>query len=217
LKLEKGSITFLFGPSGSGKSTLLNCISGILGIDSGSIEYKSNQSNRDLSLSSTDFSKIYPAITSVSQNYSLWPHLTNHQNITLSKKIDDKIDFLSFAKDLKIDNILDKYPYECSGGEQQRVAFLRHIALNPKLLILDEVTSALDVEQIEILSNILLKLKKKGMTILIVTHLLSFVRNIGDYFYFMDKGKIIEQGTQSDFRNPKTERLQKFLSLYRIE
>lgn len=209
--LFQSNITFLIGPSGCGKSTFLNCLSGSLKLDEGEIYFdKTLIANNQIDL----FNDVYPNITSVSQGYTLWPHLTNLQNITLSKHSGNIDEIYNYAERFKISKILNKYPYECSGGERQRISLLRHIALKPKVLLLDEITSALDVEQIQVLSDILLELKERATSIFFITHLLSLVPKIGNDFIFVDNGLIVEKGLAKDFTKPKTERLESFLNIY---
>lgn len=212
-KVYSSKITFLVGPSGGGKSTFLKCLTGIENLDMGEVIFENELiANKNLNL----FDKFYPQITAVSQGYSLWPHLTNIQNITLSRHIMDVKVIKNYAKRFKVLDLLNKYPYECSGGEMQRIALIRHIALRPKILFLDEITSALDVEQIQVLEDILIELKNEGMSIFIITHSLSLVTKIGDYFIFMDEGKIIEHGDSRDFLYPTNERFKLFLKAYGI-
>ena len=122
--------------------------------------------------------------------------------------------FNEIVQALKIDTILSKFPNECSGGEKQRVALARQILLQPKYLLLDEITSALDVEMEISLANILIALKNAGAGILLVTHMIGLAKKVSDNFYFMDKGRIVDQGDISILSNPQTERLSKFLQIY---
>lgn len=209
ISFAKGKVTAIIGPSGSGKTSLMNCLSGVNSISEGQI-YFEDKIIADSSYS--DFEKIYPKVTAVFQGFTLWPHLSNIDNIQLSKYCISKELIDKYAKLLNVESILSKYPGNCSGGEQQRIALLRHIALNPKVIFLDEITSALDVEQIESLSNLLKELKSNGMTIVLITHLLSFAEIVADVFYFIDKGKVCEYGQIEFLKKPCTERLKKFLS-----
>lgn len=158
----------------------------------------------------------YPLVTIVFQGLFLFPHLTNRENISLPlkelKKSNPNFDRL--IDNLMIRDILDKYPNECSGGEKQRVALARQILLEPKYLLLDEITSALDIETVNTVAEILCELKEKGTGILLVTHMINFAKRISDNFYFMDKGRIIEFGNIATIANPQTARLKKFLEIY---
>ena len=211
IDINKKEIVSLIGPSGSGKTTLLKCMAGLLPIDSGEVRFKGKIISQD----EKKYKSIYPKITAVTQGFTLWPHLTNLENITISKHSisKEKIDY--YSELLGVHNLLKKYPYECSGGEQQRISLLRHIALNPDILLLDEITSALDVEQIDIISKLLIQLKNNGMGIFIITHLISFASK-GDVFYFLDKGVIKEFGNSNQLLSPQTKRMKKFLSVYSI-
>jgi len=115
---------------------------------------------------------------------------------------------------LKIRKILKKYPNECSGGEKQRVALARQILLEPQYLMLDEITSALDLETVNTVAEILVELRNKGVGILLVTHMINLAKMIGNDFYFVDKGAMIESGNITQMQNPETERLNKFLHIY---
>lgn len=209
INFTKGTVTAIIGPSGSGKTTLMNCLSGTKSVSEGEIYFEGNlAANSHYS----NFENIYPKVTAVFQGFTLWPHLSNIENIQLSKYCVSKELIDKYAKLLNVESILSKYPGNCSGGEQQRIALLRHIALNPEVIILDEITSALDVEQIESLSNLLKELKSNGMTIVLITHLLSFAEIVADAFYFIDKGEVCEYGQIEFLKKPRSERLKKFLS-----
>ena len=215
INIEPNKITSLIGPSGSGKSSLLSCCallsnpnSGIVKLDNNVFQFKTG---------SEVYKEFpYPYVSVVFQGLFLWPHLTNDENIklALNKKSDSNNLFNEIVQALKIDTILSKFPNECSGGEKQRVALARQILLQPKYLLLDEITSALDVEMEISLANILIALKNAGAGILLVTHMIGLVKKVSDNFYFMDKGRIVDQGDISILSNPQTERLSKFLQIY---
>jgi ABC-type polar amino acid transport system ATPase subunit len=191
-KFEAGTITALIGPSGSGKSTLLRALSGLEMPEAGEV------------------SEIpYPELTIVFQQLFLWPHLTIRENIELplkGKKADEII------AQLKIAEFVDRYPNEVSLGQRQLGAFARAIALKPKYLLLDEITSALDVEYIKLVLNIIRDLKKQGVCIIMVSHLLTFVKTGAEQVIFMEKGRVVEQGSPEIMANPHTARLKEFLS-----
>lgn len=212
ITIEPGKITSLIGPSGSGKTTLLRVLSMLDLPDSGSIVLD-NQNYRF----PEDKNKMitpWPKISVVFQQLFLWPHLTLRQNILLplknnidKKLIDELIDVL------QMEEFIDRHPNQVSIGQRQRVAIARAIALKPNYLLLDEITSALDIEQVNAVLNYLLKLKERGMGILIVSHLLNFAENASDYIVFLDNGEILETGSKDILQNPKHPRIQKFLSI----
>lgn len=215
ISLEPGAITALIGPSGSGKSSLLSCLSlltnptkGIVSLEERKFEFNSGKENY------SDFP--YPDVTVVFQGLFLWPHLTNRENVLLPLHGKEKNveEFNNLVERLGVKKVLDKFPNDCSGGEKQRIAFIRQVLLRPKYLLLDEITSALDLEQVKILSELLLDLKEKGTGILLVTHMINLAKNIADDVYFLDNGEMIEHGKTEILTTPKTERLNKFLQIY---
>lgn len=211
ISLEEGQIISIIGSSGGGKTSLLSSLSLIDPPTSGIIEiddYKYKFPNKGIK------NYPYPKLSMVFQGLFLWPHLTNRKNIELPNPNLDLKEMDRLIKLLKCENILDKFPNECSGGEKQRIALIRQIMLNPKYLLLDEITSALDIEQVSIVSNILLDLKNKQKGIIIVTHMINLAKNISDIVYFIDKGYVIESGNTEIFLNPKTDRLKQFLQVY---
>ena len=215
IKVECSKISCLIGPSGSGKSTIISCLSLLTNPSKGIVlvDGKEYSFNND-GICYKDFP--YPLVTVVFQGLFLFPHLTNEKNILLplmEKKITlDNFDLL--IEILNIKDILKKYPNECSGGERQRVALARQILLKPKYLLLDEVTSALDLETVNTVASILIDLKNNGTGILLATHMLNLAKNIGDDFYFIDKGELVEYGNVSQLSNPLTDRLKKFIKIY---
>ena len=154
LKIEPSKITCLIGPSGSGKSTILSCLSLLTNPSKGVIKVDEQIFSVESGWNSAD-SFPYPAVTVVFQGLFLWPHLTNESNILLPLKELGKSprEFDSIVDQLKIKEVLHKYPNECSGGEKQRVALARQILLEPKYLLLDEITSALDLETVNDVAN----------------------------------------------------------------
>lgn len=215
LKVEPSKITCLIGPSGCGKSTALSCLSlltnpnkGIVSVDGQEFNFNNGKNGYK--------NFPYPKVSVVFQGLFLFPHLTNEINILLPLK-EQRItapDFDSIIDMLNIREVLKKFPNECSGGEKQRVALARQILLKPKYLLLDEVTSALDVETVNTVANILTVLKNNGTGILLVTHMINLAKKISDDFYFIDKGVMIEEGNIEQLKKPQTERLNKFLQIY---
>ena len=215
LKIEPSKITCLIGPSGSGKSTILSCLSLLTNPSKGIIKVDEKKFSSESGWNSAN-SFPYPMVTVVFQGLFLWPHLTNENNILLPLKELGKLphEFDSIVDQLKIREVLRKYPNECSGGEQQRVALARQILLEPKYLLLDEITSALDLETVSDVANILRKLRDKGTGILLITHMINLAKTICDDFYFLDKGVLIESGDIKNLNTPRTERLNNFLKFY---
>lgn len=226
LDVEEGKTVVIIGPSGSGKSTFLRCLNLLIKPDKGRIIFD----GIDITSKNIDINKIRQEIGFVFQNYNLFTHLTVIDNITLGltkvKKI-DKYEAKKIAKEALLsvgitENLWNKYPAQLSGGQQQRVAIARAIAMNPKLLLLDEPTSALDPELTVEVLNVLEKLSKKRMTMIIVTHELGFAMKVADEIVFMDNGRIIEKGSpEKILLNPERERTRLFISklieLYKIE
>lgn len=215
IKVQPSKITCLIGPSGSGKSTALSCLSLLAKPTKGIVSVDGQEFNFDNG--KNEYKNFpYPKVTVVFQGLFLFPHLTNETNILLPLKEQNKksSDFDALIDKLNIREVLKKYPNECSGGEKQRVALARQILLEPKYLLLDEVTSALDLETVNTVAKILTELKKKGTGILLITHMINLAKSISDDFYFFDKGVMIEEGNIEQLKNPQTERLNKFLQIY---
>lgn len=214
LKVEKGEKIIIIGPSGSGKSTFLRTLNLLETIDSGEIILENNRIN-----TKTNIDQYRQNIGMVFQSFNLFNNLTVKENIMLAPvtlKIKTKEEAEKQAKELlKKINLKDKankYPNQLSGGEKQRVAIVRALAMNPKVMLFDEPTSALDPEMVSEVLNLMKELAKSGMTMIIVTHEMGFAKEIGSKIVFMDKGKIIEEGSSKEiFESPKSSRLKKFL------
>jgi ABC-type polar amino acid transport system ATPase subunit len=165
----------------------------------------------------------WPALTVVFQQLFLWPHLTLRRNITLPlEKLSARSSGAAEEADQEVDELLelfemsehaDRYPNEVSLGQRQRAAFIRAVVLHPKYLLLDEITSALDVEHVSKILEHLKVLRERGTGILLVTHLIGFAKSAADQIIFMENGRIVESGDKSLLTTPKNERLMKFLSL----
>ncbi|MBR9698931.1 amino acid ABC transporter ATP-binding protein [Candidatus Woesearchaeota archaeon] len=200
--LKKGEVLVLVGPSGCGKTTLLRCIKGLEQATKGSVTFEGR--NEEIGM--------------VFQDFNVWSHLTVLENLMIAPQIVQKrkkmeVHKKSFAALEKI-GLLDKlnhYPHQMSGGQKQRVAIARSLVMNPKLLLLDEVTSSLDPELVNGIQDTIKNLAQDGMTMILVTHNLKFAREVGDKFIFLDKGESIEQGGKEIFENPKNERTKEFL------
>ncbi|MSU60528.1 MAG: amino acid ABC transporter ATP-binding protein [Candidatus Staskawiczbacteria bacterium] len=211
IAVEPGKITSLIGPSGSGKTTLLRVLSMLDLPDSGSIalDDKNYQFPRD-----KEILGVWPKISVVFQQLFLWPHLTLRQNILLPLKNNvDKTYIEELIDVLEMREFIDRHPNQASIGQRQRVAIARALALKPQYLLLDEITSSLDVEQVDAVLKYLIKLKDRGMGILIVTHLLNFAQRASDKIVFLDEGGVIETGGKEILENPSHPRIQKFLSI----
>jgi len=216
LTVYEGEVVVVIGPSGSGKSTLLRCINFLEKSESGQIYFdKELVEHKEIAIN-----KMRQSVGMVFQHFYLFPHMTVLGNIiegpTQVKKM-KKQEAISFAEELldKVE-LLDKkdfYPAMLSGGQKQRVAIARALAMKPKLMLFDEPTSALDPELVGDVLNVMKQLAKEGMTMLVVTHEMSFAKEVADRIIFMDEGKIVEEGKpDSFFINPKNPRVQEFLS-----
>lgn len=215
LEIDAGQMLALIGPSGAGKSTLLRCLALLDPADSGAILI--DDLNVTFPHPQTELPHPWPLITAVFQQLYLWPHRTIRDNLLL---VASNLERFSVAKDLnplieklKLGKFIDRYPGECSVGERQRAALARAMILRPKYLLLDEVTSALDIEHIGTVITQLMELKSAGTGIIAVTHSLNFARHCADKICFMDGGRIIEQGTADILVHPQKERLKRFVSV----
>ena len=216
LAVERGRVVALIGRSGSGKSTLLRCINGLEPIDSGSIEVE----GRGLSRREADLRALRQEVGIVFQGYNLFPHLTVERNITLAPTLVRKMpagEARTVAERvLATVGLADKinaYPEQLSGGQQQRVAIARSLAMAPKVMLFDEVTSALDPELKEEVLRVMEGLAADGMTMICVTHEMSFARRVADEVVFMHEGRIHEQGPPARlFVEPATPELSQFVA-----
>jgi polar amino acid transport system ATP-binding protein len=211
-----GEKVVIIGPSGSGKSTLLRSINKLEMIDKGSIIVD----GYDLYDKKTDINKVREEVGMVFQAFNVFPHKTVIENLTLAQTVvrkRSKEDAKNIAVGLlgKV-GILEKadiYPAKLSGGQQQRVAIARALAMQPKLMLFDEPTSALDPEMIGEVLDVMVRLAREGMTMIVVTHEMGFAREVADRVVLMDEGKILEEGTPEHFfKNPEHERTKQFLS-----
>ena len=216
LNVLDGEKLVLIGPSGSGKSTLLRSINQLEKIDHGRIVVD----GIDISDPETDINKVREEIGMVFQSFNVFPHKTVLDNVNLaqlvvrkrSKKEASEISRELLNKVGIIDKV-DEYPDKLSGGQQQRVAIARALAMKPKIMLFDEPTSALDPEMIGEVLDVMIKLAKEGITMIVVTHEMGFAREVADRVIFMDYGAIIEEGTPEHFfKNPTQERTKLFLN-----
>lgn len=212
---EAGKCYGLIGSSGCGKTTLIKLISQISTVNSGQICYK-GLTNIPLKESS---SPVYPILTTVFQDFKLFPHLSVYENIILplitNNLMIDENEIIALFSYFNLTSILKSKPFEISTGQRQRVAFIRAVLLKPKILLLDEITSALDIESIQLIINYLNKLKNEGTMLIIATHSISFCKKICDNYLFIDRGELNSFGEIKDIENLHlSERLKKFLNSY---
>ncbi len=214
--VKRGEVLVIIGPSGSGKSTLLRCINMLERPDSGSIIVDGfPMMHRD-----TDINIVRAEVGIVFQQFNLFPHLTVLENIMLAQRIvrKRKNDEAKENAERQLNYVgipekAEAFPHELSGGQQQRVAIARALAMNPKIMLFDEPTSALDPEMIKEVLDVMVALAKGGMTMVVVSHEMGFVRAAAHRIVFMDQGRIIEEGTSEEFfKNPHEERTRAFLS-----
>lgn len=215
LDLHKGEVVVLLGPSGCGKSTLLRCINGLEDKQGGTITMQGvGEFGKDLS-----WEQSRQKVGMVFQSYELFAHLNVIENILLGplkaqkrsrEEVEAQADLL-----LKRVGLFDRkaaFPRELSGGQKQRIAIVRALCMNPEVILLDEITAALDPEMVREVLDVVLELADEGMSMLIVTHEMGFAEKVADRIVFIDKGEIIEQSSpQEFFKAPKTERAKQFL------
>ncbi len=216
VQFTPGTISAIIGPSGTGKSTFLRVLSLLEPADSGSIQID----GKDVCFPQAEDTEPvhpWPRLTTVFQQLFLWPHLTIRQNICLPVRKTDRVApgglVDQVMRDLLVTEFADRYPNQVSQGQRQRAAIARAIALKPAYLLLDEITSALDVEHVGIVLDYLQRLRDEGVAIVLITHLIGFARDAADQVVFMEHGRIEEFGTASILAEPQTARLADFLSL----
>ncbi|MFF2092655.1 amino acid ABC transporter ATP-binding protein [Paenibacillus sp. NPDC058174] len=222
LEVRQGEIVVLLGPSGSGKSTLLRCLNGLETLTKGAVEIngvrlEAGMKNRAFK---ANLLQIRKHTGMVFQQFNLYPHKTALGNVIESLLIVKKMPRtqaeqlgMKMLERVGLADKRDAYPSKLSGGQQQRVAIARALAMEPDILLFDEPTSALDPELVGEVLDVMRMLAKEGMTMLVVTHEMSFARNVANRVLFMDGGVIVEEGEpDSFFRQPQTERAQRFLN-----
>jgi polar amino acid transport system ATP-binding protein len=216
LNVMKGEVICIIGPSGSGKSTLIRCINALNDIQSGSILVE-GQEVHDPKLDKLELRK---KVGMVFQQYNLFPHKTALQNIMMApvkvlKQPPDQVRerARTLLKKVRLEGKEDAYPGELSGGQQQRVAIARALAMNPDVMLFDEVTAALDPETVKEVLVTIKDLAAEGMTCILVTHEMGFAREVADHIYFTDRGVIVEHGPPATFfKEAKDPRTKEFLS-----
>ena len=218
LSVKAGEVIVIVGPSGCGKSTLLRCINALEDIQAGTITLNGEK----ISQYAGNLSGIRQQIGMVFQSYELFPHLTVIDNITLAplkvqkrKKHEAEQEALLLLSRVGLSDKAYCYPRQLSGGQKQRVAIVRALIMHPKLMLLDEITAALDPEMVREVLDVILDLAEQGMTMLIVTHEMQFARAVADRVIFLEDGGIREEGTPEEFfTSPKTERAKEFLQTF---
>ncbi len=216
LEISKGEVIVICGPSGAGKSTLLRTINKLEPIDDGEIIVD----GMSLSDSKTNLTALRAEIGFVFQHFNLYPHKTALKNITLAprkvrglSKRDAEERAMKLLEKVGLSHRAHAYPSQLSGGEQQRVAIARSLAMEPRIMLFDEPTSALDPELINDVLDVMVKLAKEGMTMIVVTHEIAFAQKVADRVMFMNDGEIVEVGKPPDiFVNPKHPRTREFMS-----
>lgn len=215
LSLKKGEVVVILGPSGCGKSTLLRCVNGLEEKQGGHIE----MTNLGEFGKTVSWESARQKVGMVFQSYELFAHLNVLDNILLGpikvqKRQREEVEAQA-DKLLARVGLLDRktaFPRELSGGQKQRIAIVRALCMNPDILLLDEITAALDPEMVREVLDVVLELANEGMSMLIVTHEMGFAEKVADRIIFMEKGEIIEESSPHDFfHNPKTERAKQFL------
>jgi polar amino acid transport system ATP-binding protein len=227
LSVDQGEVFVLIGPSGSGKSTLLRTINHLEKIDAGRIWVDGDlvgyrQEGQKLhELRDSEIVDSRAKIGMVFQHFNLFPHMTAVDNVALAPRIvldrsgsEARRRASELLERVGLADKADEYPSRLSGGQQQRVAIARALAMDPKVMLFDEVTSALDPELVKDVLDVMRGLAQLGMTMLVVTHEMGFAREVANQVIFMDEGVIVEQGAAEQvIRNPKEERTKRFLGL----
>ncbi|MCM1145339.1 MAG: amino acid ABC transporter ATP-binding protein [Blautia sp.] len=222
LTVNKGEVVVIIGPSGCGKSTLLRCVNALEDIQGGEILLNGEPVKKE----AKNISKMRQKIGMVFQSYDLFPHKTILENILLAplkvqkrKRDEAEKQAMELLERVGLADRRDAYPRQLSGGQKQRVAIVRALIMQPEILLLDEITAALDPEMVREVLEVVLSLAKTGSTMLIVTHEMAFAKAIADRILFLENGKIVEESSQPKefFTHPSTERAQIFLKTFDYE
>ena len=216
LGVAKGERIVICGPSGSGKSTLIRCINALEEFQEGEIVVDGIELGPNL----RRVDEVRREVGMVFQSFNLFPHLTVLENCTLAPiwvrnvpQKDAEATAMKFLERVKIPHQANKYPGQMSGGQQQRVAIARALTMNPKVMLFDEPTSALDPEMVKEVLDTMVDLAKEGMTMLVVTHEMSFARRVAGRVIVFERGRIVEEGPPEQiFDAPKVDRTREFLS-----
>jgi polar amino acid transport system ATP-binding protein len=215
LEVSKGDVVAIIGRSGSGKSTLLRCVNGLETFQSGAILADGIEVGGE----KPNLRELRRHVGMVFQQFNLFPHLTAAENVMLAPTVVNKMpkkDARALAAEMLakvgLSEKMDSYPSQLSGGQQQRVAIARALAMRPKVLLCDEITSALDPELVNEVLRVVEQLAREGMTLILVTHEMRFARDVGTHLVFMHHGKVHEQGPPKQvFAAPQTPELQQFV------
>ena len=216
LDVAEGEVVVLVGPSGCGKSTLLRCINALENIQGGTITL----AGQLVDGTSKDIAKVRQKLGMVFQSYELFPHLTVLDNITISPlkvqkrpKAEVEAQARALLERVGLADREESFPRQLSGGQKQRVAIVRALCMEPEVMLFDEPTSALDPEMVGEVLDVMKRLAKQGMTMVVVTHEMGFAREVAHRVVFLDGGKLLEEGTPEQiFGNPQNDRLRSFLA-----
>ena len=209
MDITDGEVCVIVGPSGSGKSTLLRCANRLEEIQSGEIRLDGTA----ISAVDADLNSLRQQIGMVFQSFNLFPHKTAIENITLAPETDANERARQLLNDVGLADEADSYPNQLSGGQKQRVAIARALAMDPRVMLFDEVTSALDPELVGEVLAVMRELAREGMTMMVVTHEMGFAREVGDRVFLMADGNLVESAEPTTFFNtPQTDRGKRFLS-----
>lgn len=216
LSVREGEVIVVVGPSGCGKSTLLRCVNGLEQPDGGEILLDGRP------ISAGNLVEVRRQIGMVFQSYDLFPHMDVLENLTLGPvkalkrpKAQVEEEARQALARVGLEDKLRALPRQLSGGQKQRVALVRAMMMHPRMLLLDEITAALDPEMVREVLNVVLDLARDGMTMLIVTHEMRFAEAVADRVLFLENGKVVEEGKPADFfHHPKTERARQFLDTF---
>jgi general L-amino acid transport system ATP-binding protein len=215
LSVVKGEKIVICGPSGSGKSTLIRCINRLEEHQRGKISVEGIELNDDLK----NIDTIRSEVGMVFQSFNLFPHMSVLDNLVIGQHLVRRVPkkeaeeiAITYLNRVKIADQADKYPGQLSGGQQQRVAIARSLCMRPKIMLFDEVTSALDPEMVKEVLDVMVDLAQEGMTMLVVTHEMGFARTVADRVIFMDEGQIIEENSPDAFFDaPSSDRAKNFI------
>jgi polar amino acid transport system ATP-binding protein len=225
LEVDRGQVVCVLGPSGSGKSTLLRCINMLEPPDDGEIYLEGTDICKGPGSgegeAGWDVDYVRQRVGMVFQQFNLFPHKTAIENVSLAQRTvlkrgqgEARTNAAALLNRVGLADKLEEYPERLSGGQQQRVAIARALAMDPHVMLFDEVTSALDPELIKEVLDVMRELADEGMTMIVVTHEMGFARDVGDQVVFMDGGVIVEHGRPKDvLESPKEERTKRFLGL----